>query len=64
MKHETCLNRTWWQSKNGEENVTVQVDFETTFLYTLFHLSFKWAHPEGLSIETSNDFGKTWKASI
>ncbi|XP_075377879.1 laminin subunit beta-3 isoform X5 [Mycteria americana] len=51
----------WWQSQNGIERVSLQLDLDQTFQLGSILLHFRSPLPVGMLIERSTDFGKTWE---
>ncbi|KFO76794.1 Laminin subunit beta-3, partial [Cuculus canorus] len=51
----------WWQSQNGVEHVSLQLDLDQTFQLNNILLHFRSPLPAAMLIERSTDFGKTWE---
>ncbi|XP_075262143.1 laminin subunit beta-1-like [Convolutriloba macropyga] len=52
----------WWQSEPGVENVTIQLNLESTFELDFISVTFKYTKPHSMVMEKSSDGGKSWSA--
>ena len=54
------LNTTWWQAPYGIHNVSIQLDFNATVLFSSTTLTYRNFPPRAMRLEYSNDGGSTW----
>ncbi|XP_055789234.1 netrin-4-like [Salvelinus fontinalis] len=52
---------TWWQSAEGSQTETLQLNLETEFYLTHLILVFRSPRPAAMLLERSQDHGRTWK---
>ncbi|KFW80864.1 Laminin subunit beta-3, partial [Manacus vitellinus] len=51
----------WWQSQNGANRVSLQLDLDQTFQLSSVVLLFRSPLPAAMLIERSTDLGRTWQ---
>uniref|UniRef100_A0AAQ5YR15 Laminin, beta 3 n=1 Tax=Amphiprion ocellaris TaxID=80972 RepID=A0AAQ5YR15_AMPOC len=54
----------WWQSRKGENPVTLQLDLNNLFQLDNLMLMFKGPRPSALVIERTLDDGRTWQPAL
>lgn len=59
--NSTELNRTWWQSADGVNEVTVDLNFERGFDLYQVAIDFRSLRPASATLEASTDFGASYK---
>ncbi|KAM6437491.1 laminin subunit beta-4 [Liasis olivaceus] len=61
IAHFELDRKKWWQSENGVDHVSIQLDLETMFQFSHLILTFKTFRPASMLVERSADYGQTWK---
>ena len=51
----------WWQVRNGVNNVTLELELEGLFIFTHLTITFRSPRPASAVIKRSRDFGATYK---
>ena len=57
----TLENRTWWQSENAIDEVSLQLNLEAEFYFSYFVLTFRSSRPAVAVVERSRNFGQTYE---
>lgn len=57
----TLENRTWWQSENSVDEVSLQLNLEAEFYFSYFVLTFRSSRPAVAVVERSRNFGQTYE---
>lgn len=61
IKSGRNTSRTWWQSENGVEMVSIQLNLEQKYSFKKLTLIFASLRPAAMLIEHSKDFGLSWE---
>ncbi|XP_070611253.1 laminin subunit beta-4, partial [Erythrolamprus reginae] len=61
VTHSEHNRKKWWQSENGVDHVSIQLDLESMFQFNQLILIFKTFRPAAMLVERSADYGQTWK---